>query len=145
MKMVARFASGTTSILKTSAFVTLLCVALFAGVTTAAEPDSKPIGPAMMVHFDYYRADLPQVRLLERRLDHAIRQAHAGELGESELHLDGNDGYLYMYGPDPDRLYAVAGPILRSSKLTADAEVTKWHGARTEMFPIRAGRAGAGK
>ena len=54
--------------------------------------------------------------------------ADAGELGETEIHIDGNDGYIYMYGPDPDRLYRVTSPILKSSKLTAHSEVTKWYG-----------------
>jgi hypothetical protein len=39
----------------------------------------------------------------------------------------GNDGYLYMYGPDPDRLYVVVSPILKSSTLMNNAEVTKLH------------------
>ncbi|RKP43485.1 hypothetical protein D7S89_26030 [Trinickia fusca] len=91
----------------------------------------------MMVHFDYYPKDLPRVRMLENRLKSAIKRAGVGELGETELHIDGNDGYLYMYGPDPDRLYVVVSPILKSSKLMTEAEVTKWHGPRTETFMMR--------
>lgn len=93
----------------------------------------------MMVHFDYYPKDLPRIRVLEHRLEGAIKRAGVGELGETEFHLDGNDGYLYMYGPDPDRLFAVAGPILNSSKLMTDAEVTKHYGSRTETFVIHRG------
>ena len=91
----------------------------------------------MMVHFDYYPKDRPQIHALERKLASAIRQAGAGELGETEIHIDGNDGYLYMYGPDPDRLYRVTSPILKSSSLTHHAEVTKWYGSRTQTFAIR--------
>ena len=90
----------------------------------------------MMVHFDYYPKDRARIRVLEKRLESAIKRAGVGELGETEFHIDGNDGYLYMYGPDPDRLYMVAGPILKSSKLMADAEVTKHYGTRTETFVI---------
>lgn len=43
----------------------------------------------------------------------------------------------YMYGPDPGRLYRVTSPILKSSRLTAHSEVTKWYGARRETFVIR--------
>lgn len=46
------------------------------------------------------------------------------------------EGYFYMYGPDPDRLYGVVSPIPRSAKLMTDAEVTKHFGARTEAFVI---------
>ncbi|AOI61661.1 hypothetical protein [Burkholderia diffusa] len=91
----------------------------------------------MMVHFDYYPKDRARIRVLEQRLESAIKRAGVGELGETEFHIDGNDGYLYMYGPDPDRLYRVAGPILKSSKLMADAEVTKYYGARAETFVIQ--------
>jgi hypothetical protein len=115
---------------------TLLGIALAAG-NAAAQPAQKPPGPAMMVHFDYYPKDRPQIHALEQRLAGAIKRADAGELGETEIHIDGNDGYLYMYGPDPDRLYRVTSPILKSSRLTAHSEVTKWYGARRETFVIR--------
>ncbi|WP_321960834.1 hypothetical protein [Paraburkholderia sp. J7] len=114
----------------------LLCIAFCAG-TVAAEPAQKPPGPAMMVHFDYYPKDRAQIHALEQRLAGAIKRADAGELGETEIHVDGNDGYLYMYGPDPDRLYRVTSPILKSSRLTAHSEVTKWYGPRTETIVIR--------
>ncbi len=91
----------------------------------------------MMVHFDYYPNERPQIHALEQRLASAIKRANAGELGETELHIDGNDGYLYLYGPDPDRLYRVTSPILKSSRLTAHSEVTKWYGPRRETFVIR--------
>ena len=90
----------------------------------------------MMVHFDYYPKDRARIHALEHRLAGAITRAGVGELGETEFHIDGNDGYLYMYGPDPDRLYGVIGPILKSSRLMTDAEVTKHYGARTETFVI---------
>jgi len=90
----------------------------------------------MMVHFDYYPKDQARIHVLERRLETTIKRAGVGELGETEYHVDGNDGYLYMYGPDPDRLYAVVSPILKSSSLMTDAEVTKHHGSRTETFAI---------
>lgn len=93
----------------------------------------------MMVHFDYYPKDLSRIHVLEHRLESAIKLAGVGELGETEFHLDGNDGYLYMYGPDPDRLYVAVRPVLRSSRLMAGAEVTKWYGSRTETFVIRKG------
>ncbi|RAS22396.1 hypothetical protein [Paraburkholderia bryophila] len=93
----------------------------------------------MMVHFDYYPKDLPRIHALEHRLESAIKLAGVGELGETEFHLDGNDGYFYMYGPDPDRLYVVVSPILKSSRMMTDAEVTKRYGSRTETFVIHRG------
>lgn len=118
-----------------SAFATLLCFALLTG-SKAAEQPPRPPGPVMMVHFDYYPKDRVRIRALEYRLETAITRAGVGELGETEFHIDGNDGYLYMYGPDPDRLYGVVSPILKSSRLMTDAEITKHYGARTETFVI---------
>jgi hypothetical protein len=96
----------------------------------------------MMVHFDYYPRDRARIRALEHQLATAIKRAGVGELGETEVHIDGNDGYLYMYGPDPDRMYGAVSPILKSSRLLTDAEVTKWYGSRTETFAIHPGSAG---
>ena len=79
------------------ATATLLCIALATG-SAAAAPAQKPPGPVMMVHFDYYPKDRPQIHALEQRLASAIKRADAGELGETEIHIDGNDGYL-AYSP----------------------------------------------
>jgi len=99
------FADDIATMSRRTAFATFLCIELFAG-SAAAEQAPKPPGPVMMIHFDYYPKDRERIHALERRLDSAIKRAAVGELGETEVHVDGNDGYLYMYGPDPDRLYA---------------------------------------
>ena len=121
------------------AFVVLLGIAGLG--SAAAAPPQRPPGPVMMVHFDYYPKDRPRIRALEHRLANALKRARVGELGETEFHVDGNDGYLYMYGPDPDPIYAVARPILVSSRLMADAEVTKRRGARAQTFALHASPA----
>ncbi|WP_412024095.1 hypothetical protein [Burkholderia cepacia] len=117
-------------------FAALLGSTLFAG-HVAAELPTKPPGPVVMVHFDYDEKDLTRLHALERRLDRAAKQAGAGELGETELHRDGNDGYLYLYGPSADRLYAVARPILKSSGWLTGTEVTLHHASGTETFLMR--------
>jgi hypothetical protein len=121
--------------LRRKVFIASLCTALFAG-SAASEQTQRPPGPVMMVHFDYYPKDRARIHILEHRLETTIKRAGVGELGETEFHVDGNDGYLYMYGPDPDRLYVVVSPILKSSRLMTDAEVTKHYGSRTETFVI---------
>jgi beta-lactamase class D len=92
--------------------------------------------PVMMVHFDFYPKDRVKIRTLEHRLERAIQHGGVGELGECEFHVDGNDGYSYMYGPGSDRFDMVAGPILRSSKLMIGAEVTAHYGPCTKTFVI---------
>ncbi|MBX9298435.1 hypothetical protein LQR30_14085 [Chromobacterium piscinae] len=108
----------------------------FSAAAAAAPPTQKLPEPSITVRFDYYPQDLARIRALERKLASAIKRARAGELGETELHLDGNDGFLYLYGPDPDRLYAAAGPILRPSRLMVHAEVTKQYAASSKTFPL---------
>ncbi|WP_254596711.1 hypothetical protein [Burkholderia aenigmatica] len=110
---------------------------LLAGNATAADVPPKPPGPVVMVHFDYYEKDNARLHALEQRLDRAVKQAGAGELGETELHRDGNDGYLYLYGASADRLYAVARPILKSSGWLTGTEVTLRRDAGAETFPLR--------
>lgn len=109
---------------------------LLAG-NAAADVPPKPPGPVVMVHFDYYEKDKARLYALEQRLDRAVRRAGAGELGETELHRDGNDGYLYLYGASPDRLYAVARPILKSSGWLTGTEVTLRRETGAETFPLR--------
>lgn len=125
---------------KRRTLATLLCLAILTG-SAAAEQMPRPPSPVMMVHFDYYPKDRTRLHALEHRLATAIKRAGAGELGETELHIDGNDGYLYMYGPDADKLYAVTGPILRASPMMAGAEVTTHHGARAQTFGLNDPRA----
>jgi hypothetical protein len=133
------FADFIVLILRRKALLAFACFALFVGNAVAEQPSVPKMqaGPAMEVHFAYYPKDRARIRVLEGRLASAIKRAGAGELGETEYHADGNDGYLYMYGPDPDRLYAVVKPILRSSKLMSDAEVTKHYGSHTKTFELR--------
>ncbi|WP_256946739.1 MULTISPECIES: hypothetical protein [Burkholderia] len=110
---------------------------LLAGNATAADVPPKPPGPVVMVHFDYDEKDKARLHALEQRLDRAVKQAGAGELGETELHRDGNDGYLYFYGASADRLYAIARPILKSSGWLTGTEVTLRRDAGAETFPLR--------
>jgi len=114
-----------------------LFISLFSGhAIQASELSQNLAGPIVRVHFDYYLKDLPRIRALEHRLDVAIKRAGVGELGEAELHLDGNDGYLYMYGTDPDQLYKVTESILKSSKLMLHAEITMRYGSHAKTIVI---------
>ncbi len=134
-----------SQLFSTSALTLLLCVASLIGNSSkasAAEGQSeKHSGATVMVHFDYYRTDYAILSKLEVWFGRATKRAHVGELGESELHLDGNDGYLYMCSPDPDRLYDVARAILRAYRLTAKADVTGWRGTHAETFSLSPGKA----
>lgn len=100
----------------------LVAIVVLTGTASAAPP-SKLETPAVVVHFEYNRSEAAQIRSLERKLERALKRARVGDIGESELHADGNDGYLYLYGHDVERVLSVVRPILKSDKLTASAEV----------------------
>ncbi len=124
------------AIWKTYARLTLLAAALYTGgMAHAATPLSPPL--AITVRFDFYPADSTRIHQLEQRLQRALQHARVGELGESEFHLDGNEGFFYLFGPDPQRLFAVAGPILQSSALMQHAEVEERDGQHRKTFLLQ--------
>ncbi len=75
-----------------------LLLALSTGAAAAPPARNLP-EPAITVRFDYYPQDLARIRALEHKLASAIKRARAGELGETELHLDGNDGFCTCTAP----------------------------------------------
>ncbi|WP_287881596.1 hypothetical protein [Aquitalea sp.] len=119
--------------MKKYAWLTLLTAALLSGGTAhAATQPSPPL--AITVRFDFYPADSTQIHQLEKKLQRAIQRARVGELGETEFHLDGNEGFFYLQGPDAERLFAVVGPILRSSTLMQNAEVEERNARHRKTF-----------
>jgi hypothetical protein len=84
---------------------------------------------AVIVHFfNYGSRDLTRLFALEDKLEKAIAISGAGEYDGNEIAVDGSDGYLYMYGPDADRLFLVVKPILELTPFTKGAHVTKRYG-----------------
>ncbi len=83
---------------------------------------------AVIVHFNYGSTELHPLFELEDQLERAISAADAGEFDGNEVATDGSDGYLYMYGPDADKLFAAVEPVLKSSSFMAGATVTKRYG-----------------
>jgi hypothetical protein len=57
-----------------------------------------------------------------------INAAHAGEYDGNEVATDGSDGFLYMYGPDADRLFEVIRPILEACSFMRGARMTLRYG-----------------
>lgn len=84
---------------------------------------------AVIVHFfNYGSTDLKRLFALEEQLEKAIASAGVGEFDGNEIATDGSDGYLYMYGPDADRLFETVRPILESVDFTRGAQVVKRYG-----------------
>jgi hypothetical protein len=83
---------------------------------------------ALIVRFDYGITDLEPLFELEEQLEEAISAADAGEYDGNEVAVSGSDGFLYMYGPDADALFAVVGPILASATCIRNAVATLRYG-----------------
>jgi hypothetical protein len=56
-----------------------------------------------------------------------------GEFDGNEVNVDGSDGYLYMYGPSADRLFAAIKPILEKTSFMSCAK------AKLRFGPPQAG------
>lgn len=83
---------------------------------------------AVIVRFDYGSTNLDPLFALEEQLEDAISSAEAGEYDGNEVAVSGSDGFLYMYGPDADALYAVMRPVLASSTCIRNVVATLRYG-----------------
>ena len=83
---------------------------------------------ALVVHFEYGSTDLSRLFALEELIEQAIERHAAGEFDGNEVAADGSDGFLYMYGPDADRLFAAVRPVLEGAGFMRGARVTLRYG-----------------
>lgn len=115
--------------------------ALIGATTPIAAPAQKAPEHAVIVHFAYGSTDLQRLFELEQQLESAISAAGVGEYDGNEVAVDGSDGYLYMYGPDADKLFEAIRPILEKTTFMRGAEVRKRYGpprdgVREDVFKI---------
>ena len=114
-----------------------LAVFTFLAVLNGCSSEEGPLETqmtehAVIVHFSYGSTNLQAIFSLEDRLEAAIAGASVGEYDGHEVAIDGSDGYLYMYGPDADRLFDIVRPILESAPFTRGATVTVRYGPPDE-------------
>jgi hypothetical protein len=83
---------------------------------------------AVIVHFEYGSTDLNRLFALQDRLEDVLAETKAGELDGNEVAVDGSDGFLYLYGPDADRLYDAILLTLQSADFMKNAKVTLRYG-----------------
>lgn len=107
-------------------------VGLLIGMTVGSAATAQSTPPknehAVVVHFAYGSKDLTRLFALEDELDKAIRAANAGEFDGNEVAVDGSDGYLFMYGPSADKLFAVVKPILERTSFMRGAKAKLRYG-----------------
>lgn len=93
---------------------------------------AQTVEEAVIVHFSYGSKDLTQIFVLEDKLEKVISDANVGEYDGNEIATDGSDGYLYMYGPDADKLFETIRPVLESARFMRGAEIRKRYGPPKE-------------
>jgi hypothetical protein len=95
-------------------------------------PTQASLEHAVVVHFSYGSSDLARLSKLEQKLKEAIIEAEVGEFDSAEMAADGSHGYLYMHGPDGDRIYQVIEPFLLDTSFMRGATVKIRYGRPTE-------------
>ncbi len=108
-------------------FRTLLGIAA-ATATPLAQATPPKNEHAVVVHFAYGSKDLTKLFALEEELEKAILAAGVGEFDGNEVNVDGSDGYLYMYGPNADSLFAAIKPILEKTPFMRGAKAKLRYG-----------------
>ena len=83
---------------------------------------------AVLIHFNYGQTGLQPLFDLEDELEAAINEKQVGEFDGHEMAVDGSEGYLYMYGPNADKLFDAIEPVLAQNWITKGAEITKRYG-----------------
>jgi hypothetical protein len=87
------------------------------------------VSQSVVVYFRCDSTDLEPLYALENALTRAINDAAAGVYDGHEVALlDGDDAYLFMYGPDADHLFASVVPVLSAAALTRGAKATLRYG-----------------
>ena len=103
-------------------------VGLASVASSALASPSSAQEQAVVVHFNYGSTNLQPIFALEEKLEAAISKAKVGEYDGNEVATSGSDGFLYMYGPNADRLFEVVAPILKSAPFMHRATVKKRYG-----------------
>lgn len=99
------------------------------GEPTRTSSDSPPSEEHdVVIHFKYGSSDLQSLFEMEERIDRAIVDAEVGVLGGNEVATDCSNGFLFLHGPNADRLYEVIKPILEEVPFMHGAKVTLRYG-----------------
>lgn len=70
------------------------------------------------MHFTYHKDTLDPLHGLEKELEKVIEEKAVGEYDGHEIALDMSDGFLYMYGPNAEKLFKEVKPILEITDFT---------------------------
>lgn len=78
---------------------------------------------SVIIYFDYcFGNDLDPLFELSDQLSAAIENNGTGYFDGNEINMDGDDGSLYMYGPNAEDLFKSVKPILEKTKIMSKME-----------------------
>lgn len=92
------------------------------------QPTTPPDEHALIVHFSYGSDNLQPIFDIGHQLEAALNETNAGDFDGNEIATDCSDGFLYIYGPDGDRLFETATPILEAHEFMKGAQITLRYG-----------------
>jgi hypothetical protein len=101
-------------------------LAALLGATSVAQSAEQ----AVVVHFEH-SGDWADFFQWEPAITQAVSSA-GYEYDGNELAANGADGTIYMYGPDADKLFAVALPFLKRAPFLTHKVATLRYGAATD-------------
>ena len=90
---------------------------------------------AVIVNFQFDSTNLQRLYDLEEDLESTISDAGVGEFDGHDIAQDGSDGYLYMYGPDANKLFEAVKPLLETKDFTRGALVRLRYGPPEDGIP----------
>ncbi|MEQ4487938.1 MAG: Imm26 family immunity protein [Dehalococcoides mccartyi] len=99
------------------------------------QPNVSKIEHAVVVNFDFGSTNLSPIFKLEKELEKVLSKAKVGEYDGNEVATDGSDGFLYMYGPNADKLFSAVEPVLKKVKFMKGARVTLRYGSAKDNAP----------
>lgn len=88
----------------------------------------QPEQQAVIIHFQYGLNDLAPLFALEEKLEASITFAQVGEFDGNEIAVDLHDAYLFMYGPDAEKIFQVILPVIQSVSFMNGASVKLRYG-----------------
>ena len=80
------------------------------------------------IHFQYGLDSLDLLFALENKLTSFIESKGVGEFDGDKIAVNMKDGFLFMYGPDADKIFETILPVLQSSSFMNGASVTLRYG-----------------
>ncbi|MBL8091956.1 MAG: hypothetical protein KF758_02910 [Anaerolineales bacterium] len=96
---------------------------------------------SVIIHFQYGLDTLDSLHDLENELETILEFAKVGFYDGNEINVNLNDGYMFMYGSDAEKIYEVIFPIIKLFPFMNNATVTLHYelpigGTKEKVFSI---------